>query len=528
MPRVDFSRLSPKQYEDMVSVLLSRIRQTHRVDGSGGDGGRDCYFGGENGTDVYELKSFLGRMNNARRQQVVRSLQRGLKKTPRTWSLVVPIDATPKEQEWFDSLESDTTTKLTWLDKTWLEEQLAAHPDIGRYFAGAADEVVQILKDIGHEDALPSDAAGVAMRMTALAARLNEIDPYYSFDFAIAEGRTVMSCRPQYPDALRDRPISFSAQLKLDDATPPGLRAAIDDFMVYGSAVQIPAENIGALSIDMPGGLGEFARGGIAFDGKIAAADAAEAKYLVLRVPPLAPVRQVLTMDILSRSKGPVGGFRLQAQDRAGLLTLDMRINPAISTYDAHLGYQFNDQVLPKDAVPVLALCNALAAGEQVAIATLDGQILALGSGPFHHLNWPDGDGYLRCARQLAEIQEHAGAFFPLPLAFEPEDQYWMDYADKLLRGEDVQITWPGSTAQCNRDQVRFFLEEPPRAGRRSPSSTAARKPSSSLVASCLSDGSPRSLTQPSSTISANSRSGTTTAETDVSKCDSRPPTTTK
>ena len=147
-------------------MLLSRIRQTHRVDGSGGDGGLDCYFGGENGTDVYELKSFLGRMNNARRQQVVRSLQRALKKTPRTWSLVVPIDATPKEQEWFDSLASETTTKLTWLDKTWLEEQLAAHPDIGRYSAGAADEVVQILKDIAHEDALPSDAAGIAKLVT--------------------------------------------------------------------------------------------------------------------------------------------------------------------------------------------------------------------------------------------------------------------------------------------------------------------------------------------------------------------------
>jgi hypothetical protein len=165
-------------------------------------------------------------------------------------------------------------------------------------------------------------------------------------------------------------------------------------------------------------------------------------------------------MDIPCRSKGPAGGFRLQAQDRAGLLTLDMRINPAASTYNAQLSYQFNDQVLPKDAVPVLALCNALAVGEQMAIATLDGQILALGSGPFSHLNWPDGDGYLRCARQLAEIQERAGAFFPLPIAFEPEDQYWMDYASKLLRGEDVQISWPGSTAQCDRDPVRFFLKE--------------------------------------------------------------------
>ena len=63
----------------MISVLLSRVRQTHRVDGSGGDGGRDCYFSDENGTDVYQLKSFPGRMNNARRQQVVRSLHRALR-----------------------------------------------------------------------------------------------------------------------------------------------------------------------------------------------------------------------------------------------------------------------------------------------------------------------------------------------------------------------------------------------------------------------------------------------------------------
>ena len=49
MPRIRFDQLSPREYEDMVSVLLSRERQTHRVDGSGGDGGRDCYFSDDYG-----------------------------------------------------------------------------------------------------------------------------------------------------------------------------------------------------------------------------------------------------------------------------------------------------------------------------------------------------------------------------------------------------------------------------------------------------------------------------------------------
>ena len=36
MPRVGFDQLSPRKYEDMVSVLLSREIQTHRLDGTGG------------------------------------------------------------------------------------------------------------------------------------------------------------------------------------------------------------------------------------------------------------------------------------------------------------------------------------------------------------------------------------------------------------------------------------------------------------------------------------------------------------
>ncbi len=109
-----------------------------------------------------------------------------------------------------------------------------------------------------------------------------------------------------------------------------------------------------------------------------------------------------------------------------------------------------------------------MAAGERLAITRLDGQILAAGTGPFGPANWPDGDDYLRCARQLAEIQDRAGAF-PLPAAFEPEDQHWMDYASSLLRGEDVLITWPGSDGRCDRDQARIFLEETAKIGPASP-----------------------------------------------------------
>jgi hypothetical protein len=47
---------------------------------------------------------------------------------------------------------------------------------------------VRILKEISRENAMPDDAAGLAHRFAGQASRLNEIDPYYWFEFGIAAG----------------------------------------------------------------------------------------------------------------------------------------------------------------------------------------------------------------------------------------------------------------------------------------------------------------------------------------------------
>ena len=68
----------PQGYEDIVSVLLSRLHpDAQGIDGKGGDGGRDVQIvSGQDSqiTDAFELKSFTGRMTFGRRKQVERSL----------------------------------------------------------------------------------------------------------------------------------------------------------------------------------------------------------------------------------------------------------------------------------------------------------------------------------------------------------------------------------------------------------------------------------------------------------------------
>ena len=59
---IRWDEFEPQGYEGMVSVLLSRLHpDAQRIDGKGGDGGRDVQIvHGQDGliTDAFELKSF--------------------------------------------------------------------------------------------------------------------------------------------------------------------------------------------------------------------------------------------------------------------------------------------------------------------------------------------------------------------------------------------------------------------------------------------------------------------------------------
>jgi hypothetical protein len=51
-------------FEDMVSVLISRLHPiAERIDGAGGDGGRDVQLRSPGRLDLFEIKSFTGRLN---------------------------------------------------------------------------------------------------------------------------------------------------------------------------------------------------------------------------------------------------------------------------------------------------------------------------------------------------------------------------------------------------------------------------------------------------------------------------------
>ena len=235
-------------------------------------------------------------------------------------------------------------------------------------------------------------------------------------------------------------------------------QAAFDGSMVFGTSVTIPAAQVAKVLVGAPGGIGsDFTGGDLILDGSLQPGPDVAANALLLRIPPEPPVRQLLRLNVTSRSVGPAGRLRIEAQDDAGLLKLDLRMNTAKGEYQACLRYMLLPEVLPLDAVPVLRFGQALAADERMAFTDLSGKVFGAGSGMFGPSDWPAN--YVRCAKALAEIQELAGAFFPLPSAFTLEDQHNIDYARTLLRGEDAHITWSGATAWLDCGAIRSLLE---------------------------------------------------------------------
>ena len=275
---IRWDELGPQRYEDMVSVLVSRLHpDAQRIDGKGGDGGRDVQVvRGQDSqtTDAFELKSFTGRMTSGRRRQVEHSLKRAATIDPARWSLIVPIDPTPAEDRWFRQLGRSYGFPITWLGRTWLDEKMSAFPDIRRYFLeGANDEVVCLLRELHQEQARVTVVHDAVARLRTPRERLNEIDPHYRYELSTgpnaADARPVdvvlsvsfnemrVDIYPKYSGAVKDRPITIKVEVIVgpDDSV---VQNALD----YGLEATIPSRMINSIVVDAPSGLGGSFTGG--------------------------------------------------------------------------------------------------------------------------------------------------------------------------------------------------------------------------------------------------------------------------
>lgn len=449
--QIRWEEIEPQKYEDMVSVLLNRLHpDAQRIDGKGGDGGRDVQI--VDGVDdqiieAFELKSFAGRMTPSRRTQTSRSLKRAAGLGPARWSLVVPIDPTPDEMDWFRRLGKVCSFPIKWLGRTWLDEKLSAFTDIRRYFIeGAKDEVFQLLREIREEQARVTNVHDAVNRVRILHARLNEIDPYYRYE--VSTGATAANHRPtdvalsvsfgdgridvypKYFGAVDDRPVTIKVKVAVvqDDDV-------VQDALGYGLGATIPPSMVESVTVDAPFGLG---------------GSFTEAEICLL--PPDSELDEPisLALDIMDEDRlvaswpfnltERTGGFKgsiLTGADDTGWLQARLRVDTELGKLEAEF------RLDPRPAMPavLIPLFRWLGACQ-----------------PPHRLvfRWPGGvatgaeiqkpflvdEELATVVDALAWLQDHRGAYWEFVPSLTSEEGQQIVTAVTLLKGESIEFTW--------------------------------------------------------------------------------------
>ena len=465
MGAIDWN-MEPGTYEDMVSCLLANMNPaTLRIEGAGGDGGRDVQFPGPDGLHIYELKSFTGRMTPGRRAQVKKSLKNAAKHSPAAWSLVVPIDPTPDELKWFDSLKGDYRFPLTWLGKTWLDAQMAERPYIWRFFREDANaEVVAILKELGVERAaLERGVPDVIDRAETLVRRANQLDPHYTFKIETDGQHSKVSIIPRYAGATEDRPITAQIQFRFDTNTPEG-RTKFEELKLayeFGLPIEIGSEFIAAAEVDAPAGLGGTMTPSHISLGPGHNPSAQPIDMEFLAIDEAGGIVESLTVTMAPENIGKKGVI-LGGRDRSGLFYAQLIMGTEHFSDNANLRMD-SGPFVPHELLAAVRFFAALHAPNTMVLRA-SGEMLS--AEPVECPEYPPVDPmFAEFVANLALIQGATGIVKKVAGEFGPRDVANAAAGAALVRGEEAQMAWTSLTMRWSEspkgDARRSLTKQP-------------------------------------------------------------------
>ncbi len=198
---------------------------------------------------VLEFKSFTT-VGGSRRTQIKRSLARAAEHQPLRWILIAPIDPTPSGWDWFEQLQTRYPFELVFRELAWLNEQMAANPDIARYIAASTEEhVLGLLRELNAERAaLAGGVPDLANRVATLQERGDEASVFWALDFAGRADHTVVTVRPK-PGAPPDN-VRVELAIPQDDPEAIAVARMVEQALLYGGAVVVEPQYIARIDSD--------------------------------------------------------------------------------------------------------------------------------------------------------------------------------------------------------------------------------------------------------------------------------------
>lgn len=189
---IPWERYSGETIEGILATYISRLHPfTTRIRPSRGDRGIDLMEKHPDGTvTVYQIKKFASNLDTSQKRQIKESLDtllRYLESTGyelRAWHLVMPLDPTIENLEWFNGLVSDPCYDMVWDGLARIDGWAAQMPEVADYCLNANREWVTDIVRL-HLEALDLEGDGgrdrVVQRLLAVQEVLEKTAPYYRY-----------------------------------------------------------------------------------------------------------------------------------------------------------------------------------------------------------------------------------------------------------------------------------------------------------------------------------------------------------
>ncbi|MFF0284274.1 hypothetical protein ACFYSW_28670 [Rhodococcus aetherivorans] len=447
------------RFEAIVSVLLSTLyKNSLRIDGSGGDGGRDHQWNIDGKLILWQSKYFLRRLSEAggRKKQIEDSLVTAGALQPDSWTLVTPMIPTPEELSWFEGLKAGYTFPLEWRGGDWLDAQLAEHPSIVRHFMSSNDEYIALLRELKQEEEAIVDGLPAAVgRIEKLAAKVDAANPFYTVNFTVDDGKiTSTTLKPKYVGAEIDSPITIKFSFVAGtSAADQSMVSALQDALDWGEVAELPASHVRNLVIDAPHGLGAKMNAAVVRVGPGVRDEVDLALKLVLISP---EGRQIAALParLISRTRGRRGA-NLHGCDLTGAINARLRANADTHTLTLSLQYKEPEAILPSALLPALRFLKHATAPNLLRFDL--GQEPSVTAVPLPVAPFSDIDALLHFVEGLERVQAAAGDAFPVPLIWTKDDVIEVERAVQLLDGHRVRLD--RTVASFTMDDPKPFLD---------------------------------------------------------------------
>jgi hypothetical protein len=486
--------------EQVMSVLLFQERPTAwRRRPSQGDGGLDVGEPTPDGYHVYQIKGFTGSMTSSRRGQVRRSLQRilddaRLDRPVTGWTLVVPMDPTSEDEEWFRQLTAQAPFPCAWKGQLFWDSEAAKHAHVVDYYLrdGKArlEGRVRDLQYLLAEPGTPLRAADIGGRLEDLRAAINRDDPHYRYEFSTSAAAPTVRREPglvmtrgvqladgswlsihvfaRYPQAAADAPIGGSMQISIPADTghagSSSLAADVQGFLDFGHGLELPEGTIQDVVVRAPAGLAGEALSGSAVIGPAYLADFHPQTNRFQVVDPTGMVLAETTVHMTTATGGPRGGVELAGVDAGGAFDVRIQLLPPQDEERraARLTVSGRDFVgVPvRHLLPGLRVMEALRAPHELLWRPEFGPVVLsrLPMPPEPVIQLPTGS--LRLVEAISLIQEHTSIPIVMPEELDSEEVRDILITARLLRDGVLTSTWTTGALVLRAEAPEDALDE--------------------------------------------------------------------